>query len=160
TNLLTLVDEEKKVDAQMPKIQAEARLNVQMALAAGVVFNILVAVSLALYFSKGTAKRLETLMDNTVRLSKGQPLNPPVPGDDEIAHLDKVFKDMADELIAAQRKREEVERMKQEFLAMVSHDLRTPLTSVQGFLTLLATGMYGDLSERGQDSLSLADRNI
>lgn len=56
--------------------------------------------------------------------------------------------------------RKEIERVKQEFVAMVSHDLRTPLTSIQGFLALLDTGMYGDLNEYGRESRTLADDNV
>jgi PAS domain S-box-containing protein len=56
--------------------------------------------------------------------------------------------------------RKEVERMKQDFVAMVSHDLRTPLTSVQGFLSVLALGAYNELSPSGMESLSVAEAGI
>ncbi|MBX9939819.1 MAG: hypothetical protein K2Y32_11225 [Candidatus Obscuribacterales bacterium] len=44
--------------------------------------------------------------------------------------------------------RVDLENMKKAFVAMVSHDLRTPLTSVVGFLQLLPAGVYGPVEER------------
>ncbi len=40
--------------------------------------------------------------------------------------------------------RHRLEQLKRDFVAMISHDLRTPLTSVQAFLDGLAAGMYDD----------------
>src|SRR5262249_52463223 len=56
--------------------------------------------------------------------------------------------------------RKKLERMKQEFVAMISHDLRTPLTSVQGFLAMLLKGIYGDLNETGTQRSGAAERNV
>ena len=53
-----------------------------------------------------------------------------------------------------------VEQMRQEFIAMISHDLRSPLTSVQTFLDLLESGICGELNEKGKRKLLSADRNI
>jgi PAS domain S-box-containing protein len=56
--------------------------------------------------------------------------------------------------------RKEIERLKQDFVAMISHDLRTPLTSVQGFLSLLSAGAYNELSQAGKESLAFAETSI
>jgi PAS domain S-box-containing protein len=53
-----------------------------------------------------------------------------------------------------------IEKMRQEFMAMVSHDLRSPLTSVQTFLDLLEAGICGELNEKGKLKLRSANRNI
>lgn len=63
----------------------------------------------------------------------------PAPGPDDLFIVN--FVDITE--------RREVERMKQEFVAMVSHDLRTPLTSILSSLTLLSTGSFGALNDRG-----------
>jgi len=55
--------------------------------------------------------------------------------------------------------RKELERMKQQFIAMVSHDLRTPLTTIGTYLELLSTGVLGELSEKGRHLLQIAERN-
>ncbi len=42
--------------------------------------------------------------------------------------------------------RQEVDRMKSEFVSMVSHELRTPLTAIRGSLGLIAGGALGEVS--------------
>lgn len=54
----------------------------------------------------------------------------------------------------------ELDRSKQEFVAMISHDLRTPLNSVQGYLELLGEELYGVLSDTTRDDASKAERNV
>ncbi len=44
---------------------------------------------------------------------------------------------------------EYAEQLRQEFISVVSHDLRTPLASMKAFLTSLEAGTYGNLTDRG-----------
>lgn len=50
-------------------------------------------------------------------------------------------------------KEQELEQMKREFIAMVTHDIRTPLGSVVGILTLLEEGIIGQLTEQGERTI-------
>ena len=43
----------------------------------------------------------------------------------------------------------ELERVKREFVAMVTHEIRTPISSVYGILELIETGAVGELSKKG-----------
>ncbi len=56
--------------------------------------------------------------------------------------------------------RKQVERVKQEFYSMVSHDLRTPLTSIYGVLKLVLAGALGPVERNVQDKLGIAVRNL
>jgi len=52
--------------------------------------------------------------------------------------------------------RKKLEQLKREFIQMVSHDLRVPLTSLQMTLDLLLTGVYGELTEKGRPRIQHA----
>lgn len=41
-----------------------------------------------------------------------------------------------------------LEQLKRDFVAMVSHDLRTPLTAVQAFLLFITDGFYGQMPDK------------
>ncbi len=55
--------------------------------------------------------------------------------------------------------RKEMERIKDELIAVISHELRTPMTSLHGSLKLLLTGKLGQLTAQGQHMLEIAVRN-
>jgi signal transduction histidine kinase len=49
---------------------------------------------------------------------------------------------------------------KSEFVSMVSHELKTPMTSVGGYTDLMLTGMTGELTEQQQNFLETISVNI
>jgi PAS domain S-box-containing protein len=56
--------------------------------------------------------------------------------------------------------RKEAERLKQEVIAMVSHDLRAPLSSLGITLDLILEGVAGELNERGHRLVSVGRRSV
>jgi signal transduction histidine kinase len=55
-----------------------------------------------------------------------------------------------------ERKREEAEKISQaksEFIAIVSHQLRTPLSAIKGYLSMILDGSYGELPEKVKNKI-------
>lgn len=147
---LNVVDQfirtEKERGQGLRQSTESSRNRVKVTLYAGWVFNLFMAVFLVAYFTGSTARRLNVVSENAVRLGRGDTLLPGISGNDEIAELDKVFHDMADALAAAsQRKRELVQ--------MVNHDLRTPLSSIKISMETLLAGVFGVLPPEAIDQL-------
>ena len=66
----------------------------------------------------------------------------------------------AQRALAEQNERlRELDRLKDEFIALVSHELRTPLTSIHGYLELLLDGGAGELAPEQERFLTVVERN-
>jgi signal transduction histidine kinase len=136
-----------------PRDEEEARKSLRLCIIAGLVLNVLLASLLAICFYVNTQKRLSYLMENTAKLAKREALHPRLEGSDELARLDNVLQDAAQKLAQA-------ELMKQDFVAMVSHDLRTPLANVRMFLEALTDGLYGKISESGNKKIIFLEEGV
>jgi PAS domain S-box-containing protein len=55
--------------------------------------------------------------------------------------------------------RHEVEQLKNEFVSVVSHEVRTPLTAIKGALEILATGILVDEPQEAEQMLKIAVSN-
>jgi PAS domain S-box-containing protein len=68
-----------------------------------------------------------------------------------------------DRLLEAERAQierlRELDRLKDEFIALVSHELRTPLTSIRGYLELVTDGASGELTPDQEQFLGVVARN-
>lgn len=160
SDLLSVMHEERAVEESSPQAQAQMRENQKKLLLIAMAVNLAFAVALTMLFSRGITRRLEVMLDNTLRLARRDPLNPRVGGSDEIAQLDRVFHDVADALAEADRKEAELAQLKREFVAMASHELRTPLTSVQGTLSMATQGVFGAVPEQLSGRLVESEANI
>ena len=68
----------------------------------------------------------------------------PVRGTDELSELAMTVNHMTSQLKSLQEEEKRWEKTKNEMVTNVSHDLRTPLTSILGYLELIAKGNYTD----------------
>lgn len=99
---------------------------------------ILIFVALFSLLSYGKVKYINSLSKGLVEISKGN-LNyrVKVKGGDELAILGKNINYMAEELMNLKEKEKKIEKNKDRLIVSVSHDLRTPLTSIIGYIKLI-----------------------
>lgn len=96
---------------------------------------VMLAAVIAVYFI--TERMIHPLRNMTAaakKFGKGDfSTRVTVYGKDEVAELSEAFNNMADSL-------ENLEKMRNSFLASVSHDLRTPMTTISGFIDGIRSG--------------------
>ena len=69
---------------------------------------------------------------------------------DEFGRLAQSFRTMAAQLA-------QLDRLKAEFISVASHEIKTPLNVILGYLQLLDEGVYGPVSQRQRDILRTLD---
>ena len=92
----------------------------------------------AMFIFRPARRRLSALQEATERLGAGDvSARAPEEGTDEIAHVARSFNMMAAELAARDTALRTSDRLRRQMLADVSHELKTPLTAMRGYLETL-----------------------
>jgi signal transduction histidine kinase len=106
--------------------------------AAGLIAGLTGALLLFSGLISSMRRPLEELVNAAGRLAAGdRSARVEVGGLSETATLGAAFNEMARELEIEEGRRDELDRLKDDFVLTASHELRSPLTSVQGFAELL-----------------------
>lgn len=79
---------------------------------------------------------------------------------EEIQHFNVTLQDKVDDatgkLRSANKRLIELDQTKDDFISMASHQLRTPLTSIKGYVSMVIDGDVGKVSKKQADLLSRA----
>lgn len=96
---------------------------------------VMMIAILAIYFiTKRITKPLEEMRDAARKFAGGDfSVRVSEDGNDEISDLAKAFNKMAQSL-------ESLEDMRNDFMSSVSHDMRTPMTTISGFIDCILSG--------------------
>ncbi|HDR6390454.1 TPA: HAMP domain-containing histidine kinase, partial [Bacillus cereus] len=108
-------------------------------------FAIFTFIILFLILVRKKIVYLKLISDNVNDIANGKlGLTIGIKGKDELTQLAKNINYMSKELENTFEQERRLERTKNELITNVSHDLRTPLTSIIGYLDLLKRGQYNN----------------
>ena len=108
---------------------------------------ILIAFGVAIWLTRSISSPLRELDAGMRAVAEGHFKRPlAISGDrsDEFGRLAESFRSMAAQL-------EELDRLKAEFVSIATHELKTPVNVMLGYLQLLQENVYGDLTERQRE---------
>jgi signal transduction histidine kinase len=133
----TVVSQQRQRQALRDEISSETR-DTALLVGAGLIAGLTGAALLFTGLIASMRRPLEDLVEASGRLAGGElDARVQIGGLAETATLGGAFNEMAEELQRRAGERDQLDRMKDEFVLTASHELRSPLTSVQGFAELL-----------------------
>jgi signal transduction histidine kinase len=133
----TILAQQRRRQSLRDEISSQTR-DTALLVGAGLIAGLTGAALLFSGLISSMRRPLEDLVAASERLAGGDlDARVEVGGLSETASLGRAFNEMAGELQRRAGERDQLERMKDEFVLTASHELRSPLTSVQGFAELL-----------------------
>ena len=113
------------------------------------IFSILAALILAsisaVWLSINFTKPLNKIRDTTTELAKGNyEVTTQIKQSDEIGELAKSIDKLALQLDKSSKESERFEKMRQNFIANISHELRTPITVIRGSIEAICDGIISN----------------
>ncbi|MCA1591823.1 MAG: ATP-binding protein [Acidobacteria bacterium] len=78
---------------------------------------------------------------------------------EQLEQLNRKLEESNHELNEANAKLRELSEMKEEFLALTTHDLRSPLTVISGVINFFTSGRLGDLTVEQKNMVTMMERN-
>ncbi len=133
----TILSQQHRRQELRDEISSETR-DTALLVGAGLIAGLTGAALLFTGLIASMRRPLEDLVDASGQLAGGDlDARVKVGGLSETATLGSAFNEMAEELQRRAGERDQLDRMKDEFVLTASHELRSPLTSVQGFAELL-----------------------
>lgn len=103
------------------------------------------SISFGYFVSRAMTQRLFALADAAGKVAQGDfSTRLDIIGNDEIAYLARSFNAMTADLEQIETQKRQLEQTRRDLVAWVSHDLRTPLTSMRVMLEAMADGVVTD----------------
>ena len=132
------------------------------------ILTILLSVLISTFVAKGITAKINHLKYAAINFEKGNlDANFNIHSDDEIGELAEVFEQMRKTIKSnittlqdTVRKQQELDRLKNEFIANISHELKTPLTAAIGYISLINRRKIGQPSDEVIGALKIVEKNL
>ena len=110
-------------------------------------FSLLISLAVSYVVARGIALSVEQLTEGALTLAEGDlSVRLDSSTKDEVARLASALNTMAGELERSFRRQAELEQARNDLVASVSHDLRTPLSSMRAMVEAIGDGVVSDQS--------------
>jgi two-component system, OmpR family, sensor kinase len=135
-----------------PPLESGLQATARMVSLPGALLLVTAAILVAALIFSPARRRLQALESAAERLGAGDlTARAPEHGADEIARVARAFNTMASELSARDEALRTSDRLRRQMVADVSHELKTPLTSMRGYVeTLRIPDIVLSPQQRGQ----------
>lgn len=137
-NLFYVMDLEESGIQKSYDGSAAMRSELMSALAAAAALNF-VLLALVSLVGLSIIEKIASLKHKAEDFSAGKNLAPTLKGSDELVYLDQHLCEIAQAI-------KEADEQRQKLIAVINHDLRTPLSSIVNALQLVLGGSFGELS--------------
>ncbi len=127
----------------------------------GIIVQTLLVVDIAIFFLvivvvRQSLNPLQIISIGMARVKEGiygEKIN--YKADDEIGQLVNTFNIMSDTIKQKTEEAKKTDIAKDEFLSMITHELKTPLVPIQGYVDMLLGEHMGSLNEKQKDRLKI-----
>lgn len=133
---------------------SEVQLEMQViyrAVLLGAIVALVIALTIAFFVSSSMTSPIREMKEIAQRLSQGDfSRKVRIKSQDELGELGKSLNTMADELQAKMENLKRMDRVRTDFVANVSHELKTPLTLIKGYIETLEDKAINDTKNAGK----------
>jgi signal transduction histidine kinase len=153
---LTPIEEAIGAEAEQKVRRAsEVARTAQSTLLTGLALSLVLTIVIGVLLTRALLRPIDELRRGMARVAEGDfapGVKVPVSRTDEIGDLSRSFHTMTAQLA-------ELDRLKAEFVSVASHEIKTPLSVIRGYVSLLIDGIYGAVTEQQKKTLeSVSDQ--
>jgi len=131
--------------------------NIKLLGAQALVYTLIILIGSQFFFIRSQINMVLTGITTVLVIIFGgyliQSVKREVKQREEIEKLALSLERSNNQLVVANEKLKELDKKKTEFVSLASHQLRSPLTAIKGYASMLLEGSFGEISDKAKDAI-------